>query len=126
MVDVAGPADATVNLLHVFPHAEYEDLLEQMGTDPTTSRLQPGELAARNDDVRVPAARLDELGLSYEIHGTVGDPESEVVRIAEDLRTDLVFIGGKGRSPAGKAVFGDRSQKILLNAPCPVTYVKRD
>jgi len=32
-----------------------------------------------------------------------------------------VFLTGKKRSPTGKAVFGDRSQAIILNFDGPVT-----
>lgn len=122
---VAGPADATVSVLHVFPRDEYEELAEQMGLRESMDDLAPDELAMRHDDVRVPAERFEQRGIDHEIHGTVGDPVDEIVRATEERDVDLLFIGGTERSPAGKALFGDSAQQILLNTSCPVTYVRR-
>jgi nucleotide-binding universal stress UspA family protein len=123
---VAGPALATVYLLHVFERDEYDELMERMGMDATSGAIQPDELAERHDGVQTPAKRLTEQGLDCEVRGTIGDPESEVVRVAKELDIDLLFIGGGGRTPIKKAIFGNSAQQILLNAPCPVTYVRRD
>jgi nucleotide-binding universal stress UspA family protein len=38
---------------------------------------------------------------------------------------DLLVVGGRGRSPTGKAVFGSTVETVLRRAPCPVTYVRR-
>ncbi len=124
--DIAGPADATVYLHHVFTQDEYSQLVESLGGSSATERLQPDELAARHDDIRTPADRLQERDIEVQIRGTIGRPEREVVRLTDDLDVDLLVIGGEGKSPTGKAVFGDKSQQILLNAGCPVTYVQRD
>jgi nucleotide-binding universal stress UspA family protein len=121
---IAVPTDARVYLLHVFPRDEYEDLLVQI--DSSGGSISPDELAARHESISTPASRFEESDMAYEIRGVIGKPESEIVHLANDLDTDLIIIGGIGRSPAGKAVFGDHAQQVLLNAPCPVTYVRRD
>lgn len=123
---VAKPTDATVYLLHVFTREEYDDLLDQMGIEPQSGGIRPGELASRHNSIRTPADRLDAHDITYEIRGVIGDPDREIVRIAEELHADRLIVGGEGRSPTGKAVFGDHAQQILLNSPCPVTYVRRD
>lgn len=123
---VAIPTGATVHLLHVFPRDEYESLLDQMQIESTSGTIEPDTLAARHDAISTPAGRLEESDVAYEIHGVIGDPDSEIVRVANDLGVDRIVIGGSGRSPAGKALFGDHAQQVLLNASCPVTYVQRD
>lgn len=125
-IAVAGPTDATVYLLHVFPRDEYDDLLDQMDVKPTSGALGPDELAARHDSIKTPADRLNAADIDHEIRGIIGDPDTEIVRFAEEADVDRIFIGGEGRTPAGKAVFGDHAQTILLKAPCPVTYIQRD
>jgi nucleotide-binding universal stress UspA family protein len=122
---VAGPTGATVYLLHVFPREEYEELLGQMEIEPGSGSVPPGELASRHKSIRSPAGRLEEAGVEYEIRGVVGNPDTEIVRVADDIGVDRIVIGGSGRSPAGKAVFGDHAQQVLLNASCPVTYIRR-
>ncbi|WP_280537734.1 universal stress protein [Halopenitus sp. POP-27] len=121
---VVVPTGASVTLLHVFPRSEYESLLEKI--ESGTGTLDPDELAARHEGINTPVARLEEAGIDYDIRGVIGDPDVEIVRLAEELDVDRIFIGGSSRSPTGKAVFGDHAQQVLLNASCPVTYVQRD
>jgi nucleotide-binding universal stress UspA family protein len=45
--------------------------------------------------------------------------------MAAGVDADMVFIQERRRSPAGKAVFGSAAQEVLLNAPCPVTFVRQ-
>lgn len=123
VLGVAVPTGATVYLLHVFRRGEYEDLVEVIDGG---SGIDPDELAARHESIRTPTERLDASGVDYEVRGVTGEPDVEIVRVADELGVDRIVIGGTSRSPAGKAVFGDHAQQVLLNAACPVTYVQRD
>jgi len=126
-VDIADPAGATVYLLYVFPRDDYEALMEQMDLDTTTSGLTPDEVAQRHESVREPADRLEAAAIDYEIRGiSGGNPAQQVVRTIDRIGADVAVVGGTKRSPAGKAMFGDHAQRILLNAPVPVLYVKRE
>jgi nucleotide-binding universal stress UspA family protein len=49
-----------------------------------------------------------------------------VVDIAEGYEADMIIVGGRKRSPAGKAVFGSVAQAVMLSAPGPVTFVRAD
>ncbi len=48
----------------------------------------------------------------------------EVLAAAEEHRADLIVIGLRRRSPVGKLILGSNSQRILLEATCPVLAVK--
>jgi nucleotide-binding universal stress UspA family protein len=122
---IAKPTGAKVYLLHAFSRDEYENLMEQMEVDETSEGIQPDELASRHDTMRAPASWFEDQGIEYEVLGTIGDPASEVVGQAKELDIDMLFIGGESQSPTGKALFGDDAQQILLNAECPVTYIRR-
>lgn len=123
---VAGPTGATVHLLHVYPRDEYDELIEQMELEYGSESIPPDELASRHENIRSPAARLEEAEVDFDIRGVVGNPDTQIVNMANEIGVDRIVIGGTSRSPAGKAVFGDHAQQVLLNASCPVTYVQRD
>ena len=125
-IDIAGPAEAEVFLLHVFTNEEYDELVEGMDLDPTAS-VPPDELAARHESVGAATSRLEDADIAYDVRGVIGGkPGEQVIRLVAETDVDHVVVGGTRRSPAGKAVFGDHAQQILLNAPCPVTYLSRD
>lgn len=48
----------------------------------------------------------------------------EVLGAAREHRADLIVIGLRRRSPMGKLLLGSNSQRILLEADCPVLAVK--
>ena len=122
-IDLAS-AGATVYLLYVFPREEYDAMVDE---DPGMSRIAPDELASRHESVESSSDRLDDAGIDHEIRGVVGgDLVEQTNEMLADLDVHHLVIGGRRRSPAGKAVFGDEAQALLLSAPCPVTYVGLD
>jgi nucleotide-binding universal stress UspA family protein len=42
---------------------------------------------------------------------------------AEELGARYVVLGGRQRSPTGKALFGSVAQKVIINSPVPVLSV---
>lgn len=54
----------------------------------------------------------------------VPDVGSEVVRVADERGAELVVVGVRHRSPVGKALMGSVSQRVILDARCPVLAVK--
>lgn len=52
------------------------------------------------------------------------DAGSELVDLSYEDHIDLLVIGLRRRSPVGKLVLGSTSQRVLLDARCPVTAVK--
>ncbi|MFB6118486.1 universal stress protein [Halosegnis sp.] len=121
--DIAGPADARVVLGHVFTEDGYEDALDRLDL---TGETTPDDIAERNPTVRRLRDRFESAGVSVAHRGRVGDRAAGIVTIAETIDADMVVVGGRRRSPTGKAVFGSTTQEILLDAPCPVTFVRRD
>lgn len=130
-IEIAQPTDATVVLAHVLAADEYEDevhnyheAIDRMGIDLENRNLTPEMLAKETDPIDEIADRLEEAGVAVEIRAAVGDRAEEIVQLAEDIDADTLIVGGRKRSPTGKAVFGSTAQKVLMNAPCPVTYVR--
>ena len=123
VVEVAGPTGATVVLAHVFTDDEYETVLDRLDFDPD-SEVSPDEVATRHATIREIESLLDAAGVDYEIRGAVGDHGETIVNLAKDASADRVLVGGRRRSPTGKAVFGSVAQEVMLSSPCPVTFVR--
>lgn len=123
VADVAGPTGATVVLAHVFTDEEFDDVVDQLDYDPT-GKPNADEVAARHATIRSLANTLDDASVSYSIRGAIGEHGETIVDLAEGVNADSVFVGGRKRSPTGKAVFGSTAQEVMLSAPCPVTFVR--
>lgn len=126
--EVAGPMGATVYILHVFDGAEFEQIAERMGYD-SDSPPDPDDVVKRiigvRELTRELTAPLRNYGVGVEIGGRVGDSVGdEIVAVADEIDATRIVVGGRQRSPTGKAVFGSTAQRVLLNAPCPVTFVR--
>ncbi|ELZ22015.1 universal stress protein [Natrinema limicola] len=126
VLTVAQPADATVVLVHVFTSSEYDEVLERLEFDRTLEEIDPDVVAARHSTIRELQTVFDEHDIDYEIRGAVGDHGQSIVDLAASTDADRVVVGGRRRSPTGKAVFGSTAQQVLLSAPCPVTFVRSD
>ena len=101
----------------------------QSDVDEVRNRLDMVEgsatdVANRMDTVRRASKALRAAGVDFEVNAVVGDPGEAIADLAEEIGADRILVGGRKRSPAGKAVFGSTAQRILLSAPCPVTFVR--
>ncbi|WP_049983400.1 universal stress protein [Halorubrum sp. BV1] len=123
--DIAGPAGATVVLLHVFTQAEYDSTTSNLGV-ANSSEVTVDDVARRHGTIRSISKVFEEDGIDYEIRGAIGTHADEIVRLATGTEADLVIVGGRRRSPTGKAIFGSTAQQVILDAPCPVTLVRSD
>lgn len=125
-IDIAGPSSATVVLGHVFTDDEYGETLDRLDYDTTTGEMSPDDVASRHATIREISNQLETAGVGHTTGGAVGDHGDSIVGLAEEADADLVIVGGRRRSPAGKAVFGSTAQSVMLSAPCPVTFVRAD
>ena len=126
VVEAANPADATVILAHVFTRSEYDDVLTRLEFDRSADEIEPDDVARRHSTILELGELLDEYDVDYEIRGAVGEHGPTIVDLARSTDADRVVVGGRRRSPTGKAVFGSTAQEVLLSAPCPVTFVRND
>ena len=126
VAEVAGPTGASVVLAHVFDEEEFDAVSDELKDRPDEDRLEPDQVASRLTTIQDFLDAFEDAGIEPEVRGAVGERGSTVVSLAQRHGADRVIIGGRRRSPAGKAVFGSTAQEILLNAPCPVTFVRSE
>jgi len=125
VIDIAGPAGADVVIAHVFTDDEYETAVDRLEFE-AVAEADPDDVADRHTTVRELEEQLVEAGIESTVRGAVGDHGDEIVALAEDIDADLIVVGGRKRSPTGKAVFGSTAQEVMLSSPCPVTFVRGD
>jgi len=125
VVDIAGPAGADVVIAHVFTSGEYKTVVDRLEFE-AVAEADSDDVADRHTTVRDLLDVLTDAGIDTSVRGAVGEHGDEIVELAEDTGADLVVVGGRKRSPTGKAVFGSTAQEVMLSAPCPVTFVRGD
>ena len=104
-------------VLHVVTDAEFE----RRRADREYFVDQAAKDAARTAGWVV-SGTLDE-DEDVRTEGSVGEPSEEIRQFVEENGARFVVIGGRKRTPVGKAVFGSVTQSILLNADVPVVTV---
>ena len=123
LLDVAVPTDAMVVLLHVFSESAYREGVVEAGYDPENPP-EPDTLATRLESIDDISATLHDRGVEHRIRGEIGDVTDEVLGAVEATDTDMLLVGGRRRSPTGKAVFGSTAHRVMMHAPCPVLFVR--
>ncbi|MBX0323232.1 universal stress protein [Halomicroarcula sp. F13] len=121
--DIAGPTGAEVVIGHVFTEDEYDNVVDRLEF-ASAAEADVDEVADRHTTVRELEKRLGDADITTSVRGAVGNHGEQIVDLAEETGADLVVVGGRKRSPTGKAVFGSTAQEVMLNAPCPVTFVR--
>jgi nucleotide-binding universal stress UspA family protein len=53
-----------------------------------------------------------------------GKPYIEILRVAADLRADLIVMGVHGRNAADVMLFGSTTNQIVRHATCPVLTLR--
>lgn len=127
--DLATAYDDTLVALHVIPEAEAEAHLAEMqrlsGFEDFSIRREQesaARFAARVVEEAVPDADPERV----DSRGRIGEAAPAILSDLEEVDPRYVVIGGRRRSPVGKAVFGSTTQTVLLEASCPAVTVMAD
>lgn len=123
--DLATAYDDDLTVLHVTPDEEFDRYLEEMRSLPEQGdySIEQEEGSAARFARRVVDASLPDdarTGAAVETVGRVGRPADEILAAADGTDARYVVLGGRRRSPAGKALFGSTTQRVLLDADRPV------
>lgn len=121
--EIAPPTDLTVIVVYMFDFDSHEETIQNI-SGTADEYIDPDELASQMTPVETIAEQLEEVSIDYDVRATTGTKGDGIVDIATESDADRVVVGGRHRSPTGKAIFGSTVQKVLLNAPCPVTLVR--
>lgn len=117
---IAANFDEEVHAVHVLQRSELVKVLEKDvdGQDLTDNY----EVQQIGENI-VSRATSDSTLPEPTVAVRVGDPALEITAYAEEQDVRYVVIGGRQRSPTGKALFGSVAQKVILESPIPVLSV---
>lgn len=118
--ELAEAFDESLALIHVMSRSEFIEL-------ESTNVEQSGKAIDINE-IRETASKhannaAEGVSMPYETVGAIGKVANVVNEYVENNGTRYIVIGGRKRSPAGKAIFGSTTQDILLSVDCPVVTV---
>ncbi|WP_435361763.1 universal stress protein [Haloarchaeobius sp. DFWS5] len=114
--DLAAAFDDELQLVHVFERSELVNVLEvTVDEEDLTENYEVQQATERILD-----AAANGVEVEYEPIARIGEPATKVVDYADEVDARYIVIGGRKRSPTGKALFGSVTQKVILNADRPV------
>lgn len=79
-----------------------------------------GASATQVGSVRRAEEVLENEGVEVQIAERSGEPAVSILKFAQNEEADCICVGGRSRSPAGKAIFGSVSQSVILQSDRPV------
>jgi nucleotide-binding universal stress UspA family protein len=53
-----------------------------------------------------------------------GDAATEILRVAEETKCDVIVLGTHGRTAVARLIMGSVAEQVVRRAPCPVLTVK--
>ncbi|SDY54289.1 universal stress protein [Halobellus clavatus] len=130
-------------VLHVMPQDTFEEFRSAAGSGSSGAVTSPASYGGHDsrptgegDSYTIEDGERHATGVAREVvrdtldnpdetvlMGRVGEPVEELLAEADRREADYLVIGGRKRSPTGKALFGSKTQSILLSANRPVVAV---
>jgi nucleotide-binding universal stress UspA family protein len=119
LMEIAGPLDMTVMLLHV---------LEPITPPVTDGAVVFDDVEARRDQAEEylapisAALRSQGVNTSWAIRR--GRPAEEILAAAQEGGADLIAMATHGRTGIGRLLFGSVAEAVLRRAPVPVFMIR--
>lgn len=112
--------DEELHVLNVLKLSEFVDI----ETDAVRNSGRPEEMQkVRSKAESIAREAATDVGEDPVAVGRVGDPADQIVQYAIEKDASYIVVGGRKRSPTGKAIFGSVTQSVLLDADRPVVTI---
>ncbi|MEK6681924.1 MAG: universal stress protein [Nitrospirota bacterium] len=111
--------NAEITLLYVIPR--YEEMIEFFKSESIKKSLLD-EAHKIIDEAKKIASKRD-ASIKTEIQE--GQAADKIIEAANRLKIDLIVLGTHGWRGVNKAIMGSTTERVILNAACPVLVVGR-
>jgi len=116
-----------LHAVHVLQRAEFASVLEkEVDEQALTENYEVrriGEEIVERTAKQSPSFHNND---AIEVVVRVGDPAEELATYADEVNAQYLVVGGRRRSPTGKALFGSVTQQVMFDAVMPVINVPLD
>lgn len=115
---LSGIDNAFTTVLYVIPR--YEEMIDFFKTDSIRKKL-------RGEAEKIVKAAKDiaaEHGITAKTMIEEGRAADRIEEVAERLETDLIVMGSYGWKGVNRAIMGSATERVIINAPCPVLVVR--
>ncbi len=109
---------AGINAVYVIPR--YEEMVEFFMTGLIKERLMKESQKIIDTAVKI----AEEQGVSIKTEILEGHTGDKIIEASDKQKNNLIVIGTYGWRGINKAIMGSTSERILINATCPVLLVK--
>ncbi len=111
-----------VDVLHVKTDIE---IFDGDGEEPDIGELKADRESLEEfpESATVIQELLEDAEIETAFHTIAGNTTSGILNVADQFDSETLVLGARRRTPAGKAIFGSVSQKIILNSDRPVMVV---
>jgi nucleotide-binding universal stress UspA family protein len=121
--DLAQKTDSELHIVHVWPVVRLYsnvDMALMGGVEGHKESRQAAQTLLGEKVQKAEKARTTVAGSYVE----EGDPEREIVRLAEELGVGLIVLGSRGVGGVRRALMGSVSDSVVRHAHCPVMVVR--
>lgn len=120
-ITLANAFDDSLHVVHVLSLSEFVEM-EETNVSKTGDAIEIDRVREIAESVAEEA--IEDANASIDTVGLVGDASDEIVQYADANDARYIVIGGRKRSPVGKAIFGSVTQSIFLNSRQPVVAIR--
>jgi nucleotide-binding universal stress UspA family protein len=123
--DLAASTGSELHVVTVFPAAGYVHPYYEVRFPEAAEKLRREGREEIQEVLDEQVKRVREAGENIpEAHLRTGEPEKEIVALAEELGVGLIAMGSRGLGGIRRALMGSVSASVVRHAHCPVLVVR--
>jgi nucleotide-binding universal stress UspA family protein len=117
--EIAKAAKAEIHILAVGRIPEYAETISEVEEEKEQAQSYYSKI------MEEAANQLKQHGLSPSVHIDYGKPADTILRIAEDLRVDLMVLGTHPHAAVRRRFLGATVDKVIDHAHCSVLVIRK-